>query len=322
MKIIRELLLLSFFAFTFASCNPISSSNPSSSPALTSVRLNEDLSPFTQFENLKRVEMGIDSEQVDNLLKAYGIYDGILAKVPKEAYNNSICRDVGISGFSIGDKKVAILLINKGHLYIYVMFSNSNDKWSVDGFAYQNEREKPEYRVEQSADGTRYWLVIKHEANHGTGLYIYNEIWYNPDGSTAAEYPIEGSALFFPQIVEPDANTYFSTSVYYDGDSKISLSYSISFVYSNKDSFHDYGFYRSQSEYSPVIFDNWEYDLNTQKLQFVSCNPDLSESYSTMEHVESAEYGILQGYIDFYRIRLGDKKITTLKEWEKFIGLK
>jgi hypothetical protein len=41
-----------------------------------------------------------------------------------------------------------------------------------------------------------------------------------------------------------------------------------------------------------------------------------------MKHVASADYGILQGYIDFYKTRLGDKKITTLEEWENFVGLK
>jgi hypothetical protein len=203
------------------------------------------------------------------------------------------------------------------------MFSNSGDKWIVNGFAYQNERGEPEYRVVQSSDGKRYWLVVKHESNHGTGLYIYDEIWYNPDGSVAAEYPLEGSTLFFPQMIEPAANTYFSTSANYDGDSTISLSYSVSFVYSYKDSFQTPGYvYKFQSEYCPVLRENWEYDLKTQQLKFVSCDPAIPESFSTMKHVVSADYGILQGYIDFYRTRLWDKKITTLAEWEKFMELK
>jgi len=54
-----------------------------------------------------------------------------------------------------------------------------------------------------------YWLVVRHEANHGTGLYIYDEIWYNPDGSVAAEYPLEGSVLFFPQNIDPEAYAHF-----------------------------------------------------------------------------------------------------------------
>lgn len=319
MKIIRELLLLIVLSFILASCDAVSSGHPSNLPTLTSVKQNEELSPFIQFQNLKREETGIDSEQVDDILRLYGIYDSIWTKVPEEAFTNSYCRDVRISGFSIGDKKIAVLLINKGHFYVYVMFSNSNGKWTVDGFAYQNERDEPEYRVEQSEDGTKYWLVVKHEANHGTGLYIYDEIWYNPDGSAAAEYPIEGSTLFLPEIIKPCADTYFSTSAFYDGNSKISLSYSISFVYGYKDNFQDNGF---RSEYRPVIRDYWEYDLSTQQLEFISCDPALPEGLSAMKHAVSAEYGILQGYIDFYRTRLGDKKITTLGEWEKFVGLK
>ena len=319
MKIIRELVLLIALVFILTSCNTTLPSQPSNSLSLASVKPKEVLSPFTQFENLKRGEVGIDGEQVDNILRSYGIYDRVLAKVPKEAYIDSFCSDVIISGFSVGNKKVAVLLIEKGHLCVYIMFSSSNDKWIVDGFTYQNERDKPEYRIEQSSDRTRYWLVVKHEANHGTGLCIYDEIWYNPDGSVAAEYPIEGSTLFFPQIVEPDTNTYFSTSAYYDGDSKISLSYLISFVYGYKDKSQESGSYKFQSKYCPVIRDYWEYDLKTQQLKFVSSDPDLPENFSTMKHVASAEYGILQGYIDFYRTRLGDKKITTLGEWEKFM---
>jgi len=53
-----------------------------------------------------------------------------------------------------------------------VMFSNDKGKWTADGFAFLNEREMPDYRIEKSDDGMRYWLVVRHEANHGTGLYI------------------------------------------------------------------------------------------------------------------------------------------------------
>lgn len=323
MKIIRELLLLMILTSILTSCNTSSTNHPSNYLLETSVKSLEVLSPFTQFETLKIGEVGINGEQVDNILRSYCIYDEILAKITKKVYNDSSYCDVKINGFYIGNKKVAVLLIDKGHLSIYVMFSNSGDKWIVNGFAYQNEKGEPEYRVEQSSDGTRYWLVVKHEANHGTGLYIYDEIWYNPDGSVAAEYPLEGSTLFFPQIIEPAANTYFSTSAYYDGDSTISLSYSVSFEYGYKDSFQNTGYvFKFQSEYCPVIREYWEYDLVTHQLKFVSCDPALPESFSTMKHEASADYGILQGYIDFYRTRLGDKKITTLAEWERFIGLK
>ena len=77
-----------------------------------------------------------------------------------------------------------------------------------------------------------------------------------------------------------------------------------------------------RSEYRPVIYDYWEYDLRTQQLKFISSDPALPEGFNTMKHAALAEYGILQGYIDFYETRLGDKKITTVREWEKFLGLK
>jgi hypothetical protein len=311
MRSTGALLLLIALAFLIAACSSIFPGPPDSQP-LASVKPNEAVSPFTQFENLKKEENGFDSEQVDNILRSYGIYEKVLAKVPKEAYAESICSDVRISGYTIGNKKVAVLLIEKGHLHIYVMLSSHSGQWAADGFAYQTERDEPEYRIEQSGDGTSYWLAVRHESNHGTGLYIYEDVWYNPDGTIAAEYPVEGSTWFFPENIEPYVNTYFSASAYYDGGSQISLSYSISFTYGYKDKF--------QSEYRPVIRDNWEYDLKTRQFYFVPGGESaFPESRGTVQHKTSSEYGILQGYIDFYRTGLGDKKITSLEEWEQFM---
>lgn len=326
MKNIKKSLLLIACTFILTSCSTTVPNNPSNSPTLTSVNQNEVLSPFAQFENLKRGEIGFDSEQVDNILKSYGIYDRVLEKVeekiPKDVYIDAACDDLRISGFNIGNKNIALFLIKKSHLHVYVMFSKNNDKWVVDGIACQNERFEPEYRVEQSSDGEKYWLVVKYEANHGTGIQIYNEIWYNPDGSEAAEYPLEGYDLFLPEMVESGAETYFSTSASFDGNSKIGLSYRIKFVYGYKDNYQDSDNYKFKSEYRPVMFDSWEYDLITKQLKYKSSYPDLTEGFSALKHVVSGEYGILQGYIDFYRTRLGNKKITTLEEWEKFMGVK
>jgi hypothetical protein len=210
-------------------------------------------------------------------------------------------------------------MIKKSHLYIYVMFSGINNKWMVDGFTYQNERFEPEYRVEHSEDETRYWLVVRSEANHGTGLNIEDEFWYNPDGSLAAEYPIEGSTLFFPEHISPGAGANFSSTASYDGDSNISLSYLISFAYNYKNNSQDSNFYELQSEYRPVVRYNWEYDLKSGQFHYVSCVGDLPDKFSSMKHVSSSEYGILQGFIDFYKASLGEKEITSLEEWEKFV---
>jgi|GEM_PF-3071424 len=317
---IRGLLLIAI-TLILTSCNAVPPNNSSASQAQTSMKSKEVSSPLTQFENLERNgDMSFDGRLLDDLLRSYAIYDRLLEKVPKEDYLDSICSDIKINGFSIGNKKVALLQINKGHLYIYVMFSNKKDKWIVDGFTYQREREKPEYRVEKSGDQAKYWLVIRHEANHGNGLQLFDEIWYNPDGSVAGEYPSEGSALFFPELVIPEANAYFSASVDYDGDSRVYLSYSISFEYTYGSNTKDSGLYALQSKFRPAVRDNWEYDLKTQQLEFISCDPGLPQGFSRMEQVASADFGILQGYIDFYRTRLGDKKVATLGEWEKFIS--
>ncbi len=318
---IRALLIIIVSILLLTSCNAAPSNDSSASQALQPIEQKEVVSPFTQFESLERdADMGFNSRLLDDLLKSYGIYDRLMGKVPKEDYIDSPCSDIKINGFNIGNKKVAVLQIIKGHLYIYIMFSKNEDKWIADGFAYQKEREKPEYRVEASGDQTKYWLVLRHEANHGSGLQLFDESWYNPDGSVAGEYPVEGSALFFPQMVIPEANAYFSASVAYDGDSRVYLAYSISFEYAYKSNSKDSGFYGLQSKYRPVVRDNWEYDLKTGQLKFLSCDPELPQGFSSLEHVASADFGILQGYIDFYRTRLGDKKVSTLGEWEKFIS--
>lgn len=323
MKTVRVVLVFILIS-VLISCNTFSTNHKSGFQTNNKIKYPKVISPFTQFETIKRGENGISSEQVDNILQSYFIYDKIKEKMNNDFFVGSFFSNIKISGFYIGDKQVAVLLIEKGHISIYVMFSNSgDDKWVVSGFVHQNERKKSEYRIEQSSDGIRYWLVVNNEANHGTGTQIYNEIWYNPDGSVAAEYPIEGSTFFFPELIKPSADTYFSTAVDYDGESAISLSYSISFMYHYKGSFQNHpGYvYKFQSKYSPVLREYWEYNLKTQQLRFISCDPPLSESFSTMNREMSADFGILQGYIDFYKTRLSNKQITTLAEWERFMEL-
>jgi len=82
----------------------------------------------------------------------------------------------------------------------------------------------------------------------------------------------------------------------------------VSFSYGVKDSYQGYGFYKFHSKFSPVIRDYWEYDLKTKQLNFASCNPDLPESFRAIEHMVSKDTGILQGYFDFYKARLGEKR--------------
>lgn len=280
------------------------------------------LSPFEQYEKLKFEEENND-DQVDDILRTYGIYDKILENIPKEEYINTKLSNISIDGFRIGNKQCAMLLINKGHLYIYVMFSTiDNKKWLVDGFTYQMEREKPEYRIERSSNNENYYLVIKHEANHGTGLRIFNEIWYKSDGLVVAEYPIEESTLFFPELIEPTAMANFCTTANYNGESTIYLSYRINIEYSYKETSKNQGLSEFRSKYLPVIYENWEYDLKTQELIYVSSEPEFFGEYNTIKHRVSDEYGIIQGYIDFYRSKLGNNKITSLAEWENFIEIK
>lgn len=310
MKAIKKLILLLPFILIFASCNIIPLEN-------SLVETSTVPSPFSQFEYLeKTTEIGIDSEQVDNILKTFNVYEEVMEEVIESGNAEAHYSDVSISGFNIGNKKVAVLLLEKGHLYIYVIFSNCYDTWTTEGFVCLNERFKPEYRIEQSSDGTRYWLVAKCETNHGTGLQIFNEIWYNPDGTVAADFPIEGYTAFFPQMIKPAANAKFSASADYDGNSKISLSYAISFLYHYEGEF-DLDKYIC--EYSPVIREYWEYNLKTRQLEFITSDPALSESFKMLNPEMSAEFGVLEGYIDFYGIHLSDT-ITTLEDWEKFIG--
>jgi len=318
MKTVKKALLLFAISVLLTSCGIIQPGKSSD----TAEGSENALSPFAVFESIKKSEgVAIDSSQVDNILKSYDIYDKIAEKAASDEFIKADYSDAAISGFSVGSKKAAILLLRKGHFYIYVMFSKEVDKWNADGFACHKERFEPEYRVESSDDGEKYWLVIKHESNHGTGLQIYDEIWYNPDGSIAVQYPAEGSTEFFPQNIEPAAYASFKAFADYDGKNTISISYSLNFEYSYKESFKNPGYaYKFKSDYSPAIREYWKYDMQTNQLVFVSCSPDLPESFSAMKHEASPDFGILEGYIDFYRTKLGNRKITTLEEWESFIG--
>ncbi len=312
----NKLILLVLFIFLFTSCSTITRKESSYNQIVTSI----ESSPFSQFEGIEQTAQdGVDSEQVDNMLRSYDIYDKIMEKVSETEYTRAPYSNLSVSGFNIDNKKVAMLLLEKMHLYIYVMFSNINNTWTVDGFAYQIERYEPEFRIEQS--NTDYWLVIRYETNHGSGLQIFNEVWYNPDGTVAADYPIEGYTEFFPQEIKPSANATFSSSAYFDGDSTISLPYTINFNYNYMDSYEGKDFMnRFKSSYSPILRENWAYNLKNQELEFVSTEPDLPESFKEIDHEASADFGILQGYIDFYRIQLGNKTISTLEEWERLIG--
>lgn len=315
-KTVKLFLLMFSIVLQLTSCN-------SNSPSKELIESNNVPSPFSQFEKLKKSEeMGIDKEQVENLLRSYGVYEKILEKITEAGYDGAYYSDVSIGGFNSGDKKIAVLQIEMVHLYFYVMFSNSNNSWSCDGLAYINDRYVPEYRIEQSDDQTEYWLVVRYEANHGTGLQINNEIWFNPDGAVAADYPIDGFTEFFPQMIEPSANAKFSAFAEFDGNSRIHIYYTINFIYNYKDSIQNKDYiYRFKSDYSPVIRENWEYDLETKQFRFISSDPDLPDSFKSLKHELSADLGILQGYVDFYRNKLQDK-ISTLEEWEKFIGQK
>lgn len=314
MKAIKIFMLFVACVFTFSSCISAAPEN--------AVKLTEDPSsypsPFNQFENLENsTEVGIDGEQVDNLLRTYNIYEKVIEKAIETGNAEAHYSDMSISVFSIGSGRVAVLHIVKGHLHIYIMFSRFSDEWMVDGFTCLNERINPEYRIEQSGDGSKYWLVIKYESNHGTGLQIFNEAWYNPDGTIAADYPAEGFIEFFPQVIKPSANAKFSVSANYDGGSNISLYYSISFIYHYEE--NNSQFSRFRCEYNPVIREHWEYNINSQQLDFITSDPALPEGM--VNHDLSADIGILQGYIDYYRTRLGNKAISTLEEWERFIRL-
>ncbi|MBF4693753.1 hypothetical protein [Fusibacter ferrireducens] len=320
MKIFEAILMILLTGF-FTSGNMTEREQFTKLPTGIQDNTSEYFSPLDQFETLDREGVWVDGEQVEALLKSYGVYDPIMAF---NENNESIYTDVKICVEMVGDKKVAILLIEKGHNAIYVMFSKCDNQWIADGFASQSERFRPEYRIEKTSDGMKYWLVVKHEANHGTGTALYDEIWYRPDGTIAAEYPLEGDALCFPkQMPLGRAGVHYIANPDFDGKSKIHLAYSVCFTYDYESDFGEAGFKNVfQSEYRPSIRDYWAYDLTTQKLEFLSSHPVLPEHLSEIEHKVSDEYGVVKGYIDFYDSRLGYKKITSLAEWQDFIELR
>ena len=169
-----------------------------------------------------------------------------------------------------------------------------------------------EFQRWRKVAGYKTWVKPRY------GITDFNETWYNPD-NPQAQYPVEGSTEFFPKILNP-VYAYFTALQTMTG--KIQYPYLLGeFWIQLKDSFTNHSHvYKFKSDYSPVIREYWKYDLQTQQLDFVSCSPDLPESFSTLEREASPAFGILQGYIDFYRTRLGNRKITTLEDWESFIG--
>lgn len=265
------------------------------------------LSPFEQFAewNYDETGMYIDGKQISETLAQYGLLDEIKSGLDDELKDFGTCT-AEISGFNTRDKKVALLVIKQGHFQIYILFSNNGGGWNADGYTFLNERFDAGYRMEISNNG-EYWLVLNHESNRGLGLTLTDEVWINPDGSVAAQYPLSGWVYFFPESTN-QAWAEFSTTPYYDKDSIIVLNYRITFHFTYKDKF--------QSVYSPVILENWVYDLDKAELVFTGSDPELPDEISSKAGNISSDYGIIGKYIDYYKPRFNDKPVSTLEDWE------
>ena len=267
------------------------------------------LSPFAQFESWSNDESGVytDGKRISDTLKQYGILDSILTDINNDDLTNFNACAAEISGYSVKDKKVALLLLKQGGFHIYVLFSESGNAWKCDGYTYQRERFEPEYRIEKSDDGSLYWLVLKHESNHGTGTTLFDEIWVNPDGSIAAQYPLSGWVDFYPENTSYASAEYSCSNPYYDGGSKIILDYTIKFSFNYKEKF--------QSVYSPVVREYWVYDLQKSEFAFKNAEPDLPFEKNTV----SDDYGIIAGYLDYYKTRVEEQAISSIEEWENLM---
>lgn len=290
-------------------------------PAAVSIETPNALStsPFLQFESWESDETGLftDGNQIRDTLKPYGLLEKISAEIYADYSDDfevfGACT-AKIDGFTIGSKKAALLLIQQGHLHIYIMFSNNGEVWVADGFAYQSERYEPQYRIEKSGDGARYWLVLKHESNHGSGLQLFDEIWHNPDGSIAAQYPLSGSSAFLPVNIA-DAWGEYSSDPYFDGESTIIVDYTIKFYYNYKHKF--------QSAYLLVIRERWNYDLNKSQFSLVESSSELPENFDTIyDGISMDDYGILGRYIEFYEEEVGEKNVSSIGDWEKLMESK
>ena len=292
--------IIIFFGLTFARTNILLSS-----------------SPFSQFENFMSDETGLytDGTCIKSLLNTYGILDQLSIEIFNESsYDFKLCT-TKMDSFMVGKKKVALFFIKQGHLHIYVMFSMTNKTWGSDGFVYQNELNEPQYRIEKSNDVEKYWLVLKHNVNHGLGLQLYDEVWYNPDGSIAAQYPLSGSITCFQLNMNNSIWAEYSSSPYFDGECTITMAYFIQFHYSYRKGFI--------STYLPVIREYWAYYIDKYKFEMIESDPSLPENFNITYYDATLEgdYSILGRYFNFYKRQLAYKNISSLAEWEEFIKI-
>jgi len=205
--------------------------------------------------------------------------------------------------YVLPDKKIVMITFESNNLVRdYIIFKKPNNGiWTLTGMftqldRYLNGYGKCNYHLVTDTNSDNYWLVLETEVKHGSDLSIFNQIWYNPDGSEALQYEANGNAL---QFSRPDVNgIWYSAGIYFNSVYSISednsnicinVSYNIYFNYPS-DSFipiyrnYDNAFYYWQPEARKFMLNEEKSTLRSIKTNGFSNDYDLiTQKYAYRE---------------------------------------
>jgi len=242
------------------------------------------------------------------------------AKAP-DIYNKTFWSVAGLASIdklkrvdcSLKDKRVAVIIFQEGyHIQDYLMYEKPvGGAWSLTGMATQNDRYLNDYgwcdyHIIVDDSGYNYWLEITTEVGHGTGLSIYNQIWYNPDGTEALQYEANGYTLLFCQQDEDDH--WYSADMSYKSNFNLISDNNDTFVNVSYDESFDYPVSLIVPVYRAFDYAMYRWDPDLRRFIFV-------EDKSTLKPVNStdgmSDWSML---VNKYSYR-GSAMITSLDQW-------
>lgn len=136
-------------------------------------------------------------------------------------------------------------------------------------------------------------------------MQIFDEIWYNTDGSIALQYDISGYCLSFPV---QQTTMEFTSSVTVEADNSVGVAYTIDFKYNE------------QTDKISTT-EKWLYKWNDQSKKFYFSEEDsqLPWFYSPEPNQRRDDFGILGKYYEFMEI--ADTSIhVSEEEWRKMVS--
>ena len=248
--------------------------------------------------------------QLSMIIKAY-----FTAKA-SDIYNQTFWTIAQIDNFrymrridrTLSYKRVAVIIYQGHHNQVYLMYEKPvGGIWTLNGMAAQNDRYINDngwcdFHIVIDDSGEYFWLVLTTEADHGTDLSIFNQIWYNSDGSVALQYQAHGYTLLFCEqdandnwySADMDFSSRFSLSTYNNGIyARIQYDENFGYPVGSRQSVyraHDYATYCWNLEFNRFVFvekesslkpvalsDNRpEWEMLTNKYAYRSNEPAIS----------------------------------------------